>query len=54
MMFGGTFSKVFFKLFTLKCLFLDSIKQTQSNEIYKTVKQQSQAINLDDLLLQNE
>ena len=38
MLSGGTFSKSSFKLFTLKCLFLDSMKSTQ----YPASKQASQ------------
>ena len=44
MLSGGTFSKSSLKLFTLKCLFLDSIKSTHSNKICLTVNWQSQAI----------
>ena len=44
MLSGGTFSKSSLKLFTLKYLFLISIKSTQTNKICLTVKRLSQAI----------
>ena len=45
MLSGGTFSKSSLKLFTLKCLFLDSIKSTPFNKMCLPVKRQSKAVN---------